>query len=470
MTSAGRTAASSELADAATHGTGLVRALGAWDGALITIGAMLGSGIFLTTSDIARRLPHSGLIIVLWLAGGALTLAGALAYAELGAMFPRAGGPYHYLKEAYGSFWAFLYGWTSFLIIMSGGVAMIAVGFGEYLQAFVQLTDLHLGSLTVRGSQLAAAMGIAFLTGVNYLGVRQGAWVQNLATGIKVLALVGLAAVGLLVPPVVAPHWFAPLPAGSLVAGLGLGMVAVLWTYDGWYVATFEAGEMRSPARDLPRSLVIGVTAVVALYVLINCVYLRALSPAEIGRTPRIGEAAAGALLGPVGARLAAALILVATFGCLAANILCCARIYLPMAQDGLFFHALARIHPRYRTPGASLVAQGVWSAVLALSGTFEQLYTWVVFASVLFQGAVGAAVFVLRRTRPEQPRPYRTWGHPWVTGAFVLSCLALTAVTLAQSPRESLFGVALMVSGVPAFLWWRRRSRTLSSAQRPMA
>jgi len=462
VTSAGRTAASSVQADAATHGSGLVRALGVWDGALITIGAMLGSGIFLTTSDIARRLPHPGLIILVWLAGGALTLAGALSYAELGAMCPRTGGLYYYLREAFGPFWAFLYGWASFLIISSGGVATIAVGFGEYLQPFVQLADVRFGRITVHGSQLAAALAIAFLTAVNYLGVRQGAWVQNLATGVKVLALVGLALVGLRVPPVVAPQWLAPLPPGGLVAGLGLGMVAVLWTYDGWYLMTFEAGEMRSPARDLPRSLVLGVIAVVVLYVLINCVYLRALSPVEIGQTPRIGEAAAGALLGPQGARLAAALILLATFGCLAANVLCCARIYLPMAQDGLFFHALARIHPRYRTPGASLIAQGVWSSILALSGTFEQLYTWVVFASVLFQGAVGAAVYVLRRTRPDVPRPYRTWGYPWVTGAFVLSCLALTLVTLAQSPRESLFGVALMASGVPAFFWWRRRQTTM--------
>jgi APA family basic amino acid/polyamine antiporter len=346
---------------------------------------------------------------------------------------------------------------------MSGGVATIAVGFGEYAQAFVHLADVRLGSWTVRGSQLTASLAIAFLTFVNYLGVRQGAWVQNLATAIKVVALIGLALVGLLVPPVVAPEWFAPLPPTGLVAGLGLGTVAVLWTYDGWYVMTFETGEMRNPARDLPRSLVVGVLAVVALYALINVMYLRALPLADIGRTPRIGEAAAGALLGPMGARLAAALILVATFGCLAANILCCARLYLPMAQDGLFFHALAGIHPRYRTPAASLVAQGGWSIVLALSGTFEQLYTWVVFAGVLFQGAVGAAVYVLRRKRPDLPRPYRTWGYPWVTGAFVLTCLALTVVTLVQSPRESLLGVAVMAAGVPAFLWWRRRPRTFA-------
>jgi APA family basic amino acid/polyamine antiporter len=199
---------------------------------------------------------------------------------------------------------------------------------------------------------------------------------------------------------------------------------------------------------------------VVALYVLINCVYLRALAPVDIGHTPRIGEAAAGALLGPLGARLAAALILVATFGCLAANVLCCARLYLPMAQDGLFFRALARIHPRHRTPGASLLAQGAWSIVLASAGARAALHL-VVFASVLFQGATGAALYVLRRTRPELPRPYRTWGYPWVTGAFVLTCLGLTAVTLAQSPRESLLGVAVMASGVPAYLWWRSRLAT---------
>jgi APA family basic amino acid/polyamine antiporter len=454
--------------DAEARAPSLLRGLGTWDGALITIGATLGSGIFLTTGDIARRLPHAGLILLLFGIGGLVTLAGALAYSELGAMFPRAGGQYHFLKEAYGPLWGFLFGWTSFLVIMTGGIATIAVGFGEYLGAFIPFFAssqvLHIAQIgrwawTVSGAQLAGALALALLTGINYLGLRRGAVVQDLATGLKTLAVVGLAGVGLVVHPTASPDWLAPLPSSGLVSGLGLGMLAVLWTYDGWYVLTFSAGEMRSPAKSLPRGLIVGTLSVTALYLMVNWVYLRALTPIEMGRTQRVGEAAASALFGGNGARLVAATILLAMFGCLASNILCCSRIYLPMAQDRLFFGALARIHPRYLTPSTCLLAQGAWAVALALSGTYEQLYTWATFASVLFQAATGAAVFVLRRSRPDLPRPYRAWGHPWLTGLFVAACAALVLVTLVQSPRESLMGLLLVASGLPAFRWWRRKS-----------
>jgi APA family basic amino acid/polyamine antiporter len=385
-------------------------------------------------------------------------------------MFPRAGGQYHFLKEAYGPLWGFLFGWTSFLVIMTGGIATIAVGFGEYLGAFIPFFSSsqmwHIAQIgpwpwTVNGAQLAGALALALLTGINYLGLRQGALVQNLATGLKTLAVVGLAGVGLLVLPAASPDWLAPLPSSGLVSGLGLGMLAVLWTYDGWYVLTFSAGEMRTPARSLPRGLIAGTLSVTALYLVVNWVYLRALPPLEMGQTQRVGEAAANALFGQHGARVVTATILLAMFGCLASNILCCSRIYLPMAQDRLFFGALARIHPRYRIPSTSLLAQGAWAVALALSGTYEQLYTWATFASVLFQAATGAALFVLRRKRPEVPRPYRAWGHPWLTGLFVAACLALVLVTLVQSPRGSLMGLLLVASGVPAYRWWRRRSET---------
>jgi basic amino acid/polyamine antiporter, APA family len=460
-------AESTDQEGVALNGPSLVRGLGAWDGALITIGAMLGTGIFLTTGDIARRLPHAGLILLLWVAGGLVTLGGALSYAELGAMFPRAGGLYQFLKEAYGRFWGFLFGWTSFLVIMTGGISAIAVGFGEYLGVFLPFFSTQhvlLGqgerSWSIGGGQLAGALAIAFLTAVNSLGLKQGALAQNLASGLKVLALVGLAGVGLLVPAKASPDFLAALPPSGLFAGMGLGMVAVLWTYDGWYALTFTAGELRDPARSLRVGLVAGTVAVMVLYLAINLVYLRALTPVEIGRTPRIAEAAATALFGTTGARLVSFTILLATFGCLASNVLCCARIYLPMAQDGLFFGALARIHPRTLTPANSLLAQGAWGIALALSGTYEQLYTCAVFAGVLFHAGTGAAVFVLRRTRPEAPRPVRAWGYPWVTGLFVLACLALVVSTLAGSPRESLVGLLLVASGVPAYGWWRRAAR----------
>jgi APA family basic amino acid/polyamine antiporter len=459
-----------EADDATSGAPTLVRSLGAWDGALITMGAMLGSGIFLTTDDIARRLPHAGLILLLFGAGGLVTMGGALTYAELGAMFPRAGGQYHFLKEAYGPFWGFLFGWTSFLVIMSGGIATIAVGFGEYLGAFLPffssqhvLARVQVASVvwSVSGGQLAGALAIAFHTAVNYAGAREGAFVQNVITALKLAALLSLAIIGLAVPATATFDLLAPLPRGGLTAGLALGMVAVLWTYDGWYVLTFSAGEIRAPGRNLPRGLLGGALVVTLLYLAINLVYLRALPVGEIGHSTRVAEAAASALFGATGAKAISLCILLATFGCLASNVLCCSRIYLPMAQDGLFFRRLARISPKTHAPSSSLLAQGVWAMALALSGSYEQLYTCVVFAGVLFHAGTGFAVFVLRRTRPHAPRPYRVWGYPWVPALFVLACLALVWSTLAQSPRESLFGLMLVASGLPVYGWWRRRRVT---------
>ena len=463
MTAAGRPL---EPDEAAPQAPGLLRPLGAVDGALITIGASVGSGIFLTTGDIAQRCPQPALILGLWAAGGLFALAGALAYGELGAMFPRAGGQYQFLKEAYGPLWGFLFGWTSFLVIMTGGVAAIAVGFGEYLGAFVpwlgssvELFSVTLAGVqwTVRGPQLTAALAVLALTGVNWLGVREGALVQNVVTALKFAALLVLVGIGLLAPAPVAPVWGAPLPPGSVVSALGLGLVAVLWTYDGWYVLTFSAGEIRRPERNLPRGLIVGVAVVAALYLAINWVYLRTLDVATLARTPRVGEAAATALLGPGAARAVTLVILLSMFGCLAANVLCCARIYLPMAEDGVFFRALARIHPRHHTPSASLLAQGALAAAIALSGTYAELYTTVVFAGVLFHAATAAAVFVLRRTRPDAERPFRAWGYPWTTGAFVAACLVVASVTLVQAPFRSMLGLGLIAAGLPAFAAWSR-------------
>jgi basic amino acid/polyamine antiporter, APA family len=443
---------------------GLLRSLGAVDGALITIGATVGSGIFLTTGDIAQRCPQPALILGLWAAGGLFALAGALAYAELGTMFPRAGGQYHFLKEAYGRVWGFLFGWASFLVIMTGGISAIAVGFGEYLGAFVPSlgsgVELFSGAIAgvpwkVTGPQLTGALAVLALTGVNWLGLREGALVQNVATVLKFGALLVLVVVGLLAPAPVTPAWGAPLPPGSIVAALGLGLVAVLWTYDGWYVLTFSAGEIRRPERNLPRGLVLGVTAVAALYLAINWVYLKALDLQALAGTPRVGEAAAAALLGAGAARAVTLIILLSMFGCLAANVLCCARIYLPMAQDGLFFRALARIHPRHHTPSNSLLAQGVLAAAIALSGTYAELYTTVIFAQVLFHAATAAAVFVLRWKRPHVQRPFRAWGYPWSTGAFVLACLVVASVTLVQAPVRSGLGLLIIAAGLPAYAWW---------------
>lgn len=447
---------------------GLVRGLGAWDAALITIGSVLGTAVFITTADVARVLPHPGLVVGVWVLGGVLTLAGALTYAELGGMFPEAGGIYVYLKEAYGPLWGFLFGWASFLIIMSGGLAALAAGFGEYLGSFLPffstahvLFALPIAGWTwsVNGGQLGGALAIAFLTVINYLGLREGAGVQNAVTVVKIGSIVGLAVFGLMVPAPVSPHLLAPLPAAATASAFGVAMIAVLWGYDGWYGATFLAGEMRRPARDLPLGLLTGTLAVTVLYVLMNFVYVRALPVEAMGAAPRIGEAAAAVLFGPTGARLVSLAVVFSTFGCLSSTILYCTRIYLAMARDGVFFRSLARIHPRYRTPGMSIVAQGVWAIALTFSGTYEQLYTYVVFAVFLFHAATGAAVFVLRRKRPDHPRPYRVWGYPVVPVVFILTAMAFVGNTLFERPMESLWGLGLLVLGLPAYYFWRSRS-----------
>ena len=445
---------------------GLVRALGAWDGALITIGAVVGTGIFLTTSDMARALPHPGLILLVWLVGGLLALAGALTYAELGVLFPRAGGIYDFLKEAYGPLWGFLYGWASFFVIMSGGIAALSVGFGEYLGSFFPflstghvLVSVPVGPWrwTLNGGQLAGVGAILVLTVINQLGVKEGAWVQNGLTLLKVAGIALFLVAGLVssVPP--SPVIGGALPPHALT-GFGVAMIAALWTYDGWYGVTFSAGEMRDPGRNLPRGIILGTAAVGALYLLVNVVYLRTLGIETIAGSARVGEAAATALVGPLGARLFSAAVVLSTFGCISSTILYSSRIYQPMAADGVFFRSLAYIDPRHRTPVRSLWAQSLWAIVLTASGTYDQLYTYVVFAAVVFHVATGAAVFVLRRTRPLAPRPYRVWGYPVVPALFILSSLILVGNTLVERPLESALGLLFVALGVPAYLFWRRR------------
>ena len=451
-------------------GPTLVRGLTTWDGALLTIGSVVGTGIFITTSDMARVLPHPGLILLVWLAGGLLTLAGALTYAELGAMFPRAGGLYHYVKEAYGPLWGFLYGWTAFLVIMSGGIAALGVAFGEYLGSFLPffstrhvLLSVPVGSWswTLSGGQVAAVLAILFLTAVNHFGLKEGAGVQNALTVLKIGSIVAFVALGLFVPARVEPHLTGPVGAvpGGLLAAFGVAMIAALWTYDGWYGLTCSAGEMRDPGRSLPRGLILGTAAVMLLYLLLNLVYERALSVPAMAGTPRIAETAAAVLFGPGAARLISLAVLISTFGCISSTILYTSRIYLPMAEDGLFFRSLARIHPHYRTPVPSLWAQTAWAVVLTVSGTYSQLYTYVVFASVVFHALTAVAVFVFRRRLPEAPRPYRTWGYPVVPALFILACLLLIGNTLQASPRESLIGLALVALGLPAYALFRRSS-----------
>jgi APA family basic amino acid/polyamine antiporter len=451
-------------------GAALVRGLGVWDGILLTVGSVIGTGIFLVTSDMARVLPHGGMLLLVWLAGGLLSLAGALTFAELGAMFPRAGGIYNYIKEAYGPLPGFLYGWACFLVIMTGGVAAIAVGFGEYLGAFVPFSSTSnilashsfgAWTWTLSGVQVSAVAAILLLTAINHFGLKQGAGIQNLMTVLKIGAIVAVGVLGLWVPARTAVGIFAPLeaamPGGGLISAFGIAMIAVLWTYDGWYGLTFAAGEMKNPGRTLPRALIGGSVIITALYLLLNFVYLRAIPVAEMAGLPRIGEAAASSLLGPAAGQWLAAIVVVSTFGCLAATILYSSRIYQPMAEDGLFFPALARIDPVSHVPARSLWAQSAWAVLLTVSGSYVQLYTYAVLVSLLFHGLAGAAVITLRRQRPQADRPYRVWGYPLVPLAFLGGMAVLLVNTVVERPVESLLGLGLVALGLPAYLYLRR-------------
>ena len=444
----------------------LSRALGAWDGASLTIGAVIGTGIFLAAGDVARALPHPALVLAAWLTGGLLVLAGALAYAEMGAMYPRAGGLYHFLREAWGPLPGFLYGWTCLLVIMTGGIAAIAVGFGDYLGALVPVFSservwLAIGALHVSGAQLAALLAIALLTAANHFGVREGAGVQNAFTVAKLGAIAVLVAGGLLTAPKAAIAWSAPLPASpvALAVPFGVALIATLWTYDGWFAVTFQAGEMRRPARDLPRGLLIGVAIVVLAYALLNLVYLRALGATGLAAGSRAAEAAARALWGDGAARAMTAAVAMSAFGCLAATILYSSRIYQPMAADGVFFRGVARIHARWRTPAAALWLQSAWAAVLTLTGSYTQLFTYVTFGGVLFHVLAGLAVFRLRATRPFDHRPHRAWGYPIVPALFVAGMTLLTFNTLLAAPRESAWGLVAIAAGIPAYLYWTKRA-----------
>lgn len=449
------------------EGSGLVRGLGLFDTIMLTVGSVIGTGIFITTADITRVLPHQGWVMAVFLVGGLFVLAGALTYGELGAMYPKAGGTYHYLKEAYGTLWGFLFGWAAFLVMMSGGIAALAVAFGEYLGSFLPyfstdniLFSVPLGSLqwTVSGGQIAGSLAIILLTAVNYLGLREGAGVQNLFAVIRIGTILGFVALGFLVEPQAVHASGGTVPSSGLVAAFGVAMIAVLWTYDGWNGATYSAGEIRNPSRTLPLGLIWGTALIIVLYLLMNLLYFRTLTVEQAAATPRIAETAAEVLFGPTGARIMSAAVLLSTFGCLSATILYTSRIYLPMAEDGVFFRGLAKIHPRFHIPGRSLWAQSLWAVALTLSGTYEQIYTYVVFGVVLFQIGTAAAVFVLRRKYPDFERPYKVWGYPWVPIAFIVASVLVVVNTLIERPTESLIGLAFIAAGLPAYAWWRRR------------
>ena len=445
----------------------LERAIGPFAATLLVIGGIIGSGIFLTTGVMAATLPSASLLMLAWVVGSLFAVFGALTYAEMGAMFPQSGGVYVFLREAFGTLPAFLYGWAMLLVVLSGGIAAVAVGFADYFSYFFPgLSSTHvvgevpLGVTTLRvaASQLVAVSAIVLLGGINYLGVRSGSGTNAVLTVAKVtgLALLPLFA---LVAAQTSPEWTPVVPAevASPVAAFGVVLIAVLWTAEGYYMLTYAAGEVRDPGRNLPRALTFGLLTVLAVYVVVNIAYLYALPMDALRGTTRVAEAAATAMVGPGGATVIALTVLVSTLGADAAVILGASRLFYAMARDGLFFPAAAAVHPRFHSPHVAIAGLTIWSSLLALSGTYEQLFTYVVFVSVLFSMLGGLAFFRLRQNRPDAERPYRVWGYPVVPGLFVLGALYMVINTLAERPAESLAGLGLLVLGLPAYAYWKK-------------
>ncbi|MGZ4824983.1 MAG: APC family permease [Terriglobales bacterium] len=464
--------------------TGLVRGLSAWDGVLLVIGGVIGSAIFLVPKDVAAAAPAPALFLGLWVAGGVLALMGALVFSELGAMFPEAGGQYVYLREAFGDLAAFLYGWLMFVAGNTGGIATIAVAFAVYLgkvapplQAGIAVVSLpglgwrsgHVAQTSwalTRGDVVAMA-AIVLLTLINARGLRPAVLLQNVTTWVKYAAMAAFIVLGFAVGKGSWSHFRMSGMQEALAGGvppflsaMGVAFIAVMWAYEGWVYVAWVAGEMRRPERTVPRALIAGVLSVTLIYCAINAAYLYALPTTIIATQEAIGQAAAQALFSPVVAFWLTAVIAISCFSATSSNILAGARISYAMGHDGLFFQRMANVHPRYRTPAFALVAQGALACVFALSGTYDQLFTYTVFGMILSYAATVGALFVLRRTRAEMPRPYRCWGYPWLPALYVLLIAGWLANTTFERPKEAVSCMLLSAIGLPGYFYWHRLKR----------
>jgi APA family basic amino acid/polyamine antiporter len=426
----------------------LPRRLGLIDATAIVIGIVIGSGIFVLPNLIARNLPSPGAILSVWIISGVLSFFGALAYAELGAMMPETGGQYVYVREAYGPMWAFVCGWTFMLAVLAGGSAWLAVTFSIYAGYFVPLTP-------VLGKVLSIAL-IAALSAVNYIGVREGAWVQRTFTYLKVAALVVLIAAGYLSSR--SPGSTGSAPAAPITAAqFGVAMMACLMAYNGWSYVSFVAGEVRDPRRNLLRSLVIGMTIVGLLYVFANAAYLRQMTVGEIAAGQRPGAEMATRTMGAIGGAFVSASVLLSIIGAVNGCVLTAARLPFAQAQDRLFFARFGQVHPRFQTPGLAIVCGGLWTAVLILSGSYETLYSYSMLAAWIFYTMSVAAVFVLRRKMPGAVRPYRMWGYPWTLVVFVAVSVWFIVNECVTEPVPSAMAIVIVAAGIAAYHVWLR-------------
>lgn len=464
------TAASTSVAVRSESQPSLVRGLSLLDGVLLLIGGVIGSSIFLTAKDIAGPLPHPALFLGVWVLGGVISLFGCVAFAELGSMFPDAGGQYVYLREAFGELPGFLYGWMMFTVGNCGSIAALAVGSAAYLGGIVPVLSqehvvLSLGSFVVTRAHVSALVMIASVTWINIVGLRRGAVLQNIATWAKFLAIAAFVVLGFAIGKgnwhnftIAAPHGLiGGATLGQFLSVLGVALIAVFWAYDGWVYVTWVAGEIKDPRRNVGLSMVIGIVVVGVIYLSMNVAYLYAMPITEIVKHETIAHAAASVLFSPAAAVWLSAMIALSIFGAMACAILACPRIYYAMSLDGVFFRRMGQVHPKWRTPAFALIGQAIWSGILTLSGRYDQLYTYVMFGMVLSYTLTVIGLFVLRRKRPDVPRPYRCAGYPWLPAVYVLVAGAWTLNTVFTRPGEALAGVVIILIGVPHYLYWKR-------------
>jgi basic amino acid/polyamine antiporter, APA family len=433
----------------------LVQTLRLRDLVLLIIGSVIGSGIFLVPSAILRLVDNSvGVASLVWIAGGVLSLLGALTYGELAAMRPEAGGLYVYVRDCFGPLPAFLYGWSMFLAIASGTVASLAVAFSTYVGAVIPF-----GPLT---SRLVSVLVIVVITVVNVWGTRQSADLQNWTTLAKVLLILGVCVILLSLG-----RGYSEIPGAMWTEGLslpllskfGLAMIAVLWAYEGWQFATYCASEVLEPQRDFPRSLFWSVLFLAVVYLLANVGYMAALGPSRASNSETIAASAFAAVLGLGAAKVIALTILISVFSSMNSVVLTAPRVFYAMAADGLFFRKLAEVHPRFRTPAIAVAALGAWSAILACIGKFQELMSYTMFVAWIFYGLGAASIFVYRRKSPGIPRPYLVPGYPWTPLVFVLAAGGLVLNVIVSSTRNASIGLGMVALGVPAFLLWNARA-----------
>jgi APA family basic amino acid/polyamine antiporter len=433
------------------------RALGPFDATMVVIGAIIGAGIFINPYIVAQRLDSGLLVMLAWLAGGAVALAGALTFAELGSLFPKVGGQYAYLRDAYHPFAGFLYGWALLLMIECGAIAAVAITFAQYALRFVGNTGAAATPL--------AAVAIVIVAAINYMGVKPGSRTLNVFVVLKTAALVLLIAAGIFLPAGEPTAVTASASGGSrfLLMAFGAALIPIMFSYGGWQNLNYIAEEIRDPQRNIPIAAVVGTAVVVAVYGLVNYVYLKTLGHGGLASTMTPAADTVNAILGSAGDRLIALTIAISTFGFLDLTMLAPTRVYYAMAADGVFFGQVAKLHPRYQTPSLAIVLQTAWSILLLLTGTYAQLVDYVVFADWIFFGLAAATLFVFRARYPLVERPagtFATPGYPIIPAAFVLVAIWIVLSVLWTSSVSSGIGVAILLTGIPVYLFWARRTR----------